>query len=220
MFSDILDELKLVLKGKTLDTLLPPLLFVLSYSFFSLTIALSVALISGLGIFLLRLIKKHTLIYAFFGLLGVLLAFLFAFISGTASNYYIPSMISSAFVIILTFISIILKRPLALWLSHLTRNFPLDWYKRSDILPAYQEVTIGWLVLLLLRFVILLGIFLEGDLIGYAFFNTLLGLPATLLALILTYIYGLWRLKRLNGPSVDEYKKNATPPWQSQKKGF
>ncbi len=220
MFKDIIDELKMVLKGKTLDTILPPILFVLFYSFFSLTIALWVSLVSGGFVFMWRLISKNTVSYAFFGLLGVLIAFLFAFISGNATSYYLPSIITSAFLIVIMFGSILLRRPLALWLSHLTRAFPLNWYKRHDILPAYQEVTIGWLVLLLLRFFILLGLFLDGDLMRYALFNIILGFPVTLLVLILTYVYGLWRLNQLKGPSVDEYKRQVPPPWQSQKKGF
>ncbi len=220
MVQELLGELRLVLRGKTLDTLLPPILFVLSYSFLELNPALFVALVAGGVIFLLRLYHKHTIVYAMFGLLGVLIAFLFAFISGTASNYYLPSIISSAVVLLLTFFSLLFKKPLALWLSHLTRNFPIEWYQRRDVLPAYQEVTIGWLVLLSLRFFILLGFFLEGDAVRYGIFNVLLGLPATIVALLITYIYGVWRLQKLGGPSVDEFKQNAPPPWESQKKGF
>jgi UPF0716 family protein affecting phage T7 exclusion len=46
------------------------------------------------------------------------------------------------------------------------------------------------------------------------------GWPLTVLLLILTYVYGLWRLQRLGGPSVDEFRAAAPPPWVGQRRGF
>lgn len=46
------------------------------------------------------------------------------------------------------------------------------------------------------------------------------GLPATLIVLILTLIYGIWRLKNLGGPGIEEFRERKDPPWQGQKKGF
>jgi len=37
---------------------------------------------------------------------------------------------------------------------------------------------------------------------------------------VLTYLYGTWRLARLGGPSVLEYKEGAAPPWSGQQRGF
>jgi hypothetical protein len=39
----------------------------------------------------------------------------------------------------------------------------------------------------------------------------LLGWPFTVILLIVTYLYGLWRLSNLKGPR---------PPWEGQKRGF
>jgi hypothetical protein len=30
----------------------------------------------------------------------------------------------------------------------------------------------------------------------------------------------VWRLAKLQGPSVEEFKNNVPPPWQSQRRGF
>jgi hypothetical protein len=53
-----------------------------------------------------------------------------------------------------------------------------------------------------------------------ALINTLLGWPALVILLVLSYLYGTWRLQNLHGPSVDEFRKQVPPPWEGQKRGF
>ncbi|MBN1859682.1 hypothetical protein JW848_10850 [Candidatus Bipolaricaulota bacterium] len=48
----------------------------------------------------------------------------------------------------------------------------------------------------------------------------MLGWPAIILLLAATYLYGLWRLRTLGGPSVEEFKAGAPEPWSGQQKGF
>jgi hypothetical protein len=38
--------------------------------------------------------------------------------------------------------------------------------------------------------------------------------------LIASYLYGTWRLRNLGGPSVEEFKSGAEPPWEGQQRGF
>lgn len=47
-----------------------------------------------------------------------------------------------------------------------------------------------------------------------------LGLPVTISVLVLSYIYGVWRLKKLGGPGIEEYRKKSPRPWKGQMKGF
>ena len=47
-----------------------------------------------------------------------------------------------------------------------------------------------------------------------------LGWPFTITLLVISYLYGLWRLGRLNGPGVEEFKEGVEPPWEGQKRGF
>jgi UPF0716 family protein affecting phage T7 exclusion len=53
-----------------------------------------------------------------------------------------------------------------------------------------------------------------------AFLNVITGWPATIGLLVASYIYGTWRLRTLGGPSVDEFRSGAEPPWQGQRRGF
>lgn len=90
-----------------------------------------------------------------------------AYITKNAASYFIPAIINSFILIILALGSLVIKKPLAAWASHLTR---------------------GW--------------------------------PFTITILIISYIYGVWRLKELGGPGVEEFQENKEPPWEGQKKGF
>jgi hypothetical protein len=53
-----------------------------------------------------------------------------------------------------------------------------------------------------------------------AIVNVATGWPLTIVLLALSYIYGLWRLQHLKGPSVEEFKASAAPPWTGQRRGF
>ena len=50
--------------------------------------------------------------------------------------------------------------------------------------------------------------------------QVLTGWPGTALILMLSYVYGIWRLKKLGGPSVLEFIDGKEPPWEGQKRGF
>ena len=51
-------------------------------------------------------------------------------------------------------------------------------------------------------------------------FQFLTGWPATIILLIVSYLYGTWRLRNLGGPSVEEFKSGVEPPWEGQQRGF
>jgi hypothetical protein len=216
----LLEELKSVVSGKTVDALLPPLVFVLVNSTVGLEIAAVSAVIFALLIGFLRLLRRQTLSYAFGGLIMVILAAALAFLTRDAANYFIPAITGSALLLAAALVSLLAGKPLAAWASHLTRGWPLAWFWRSDIKPAYVEVTWFWTLILLGRLTMQVLLYLAGDAARLAWANILLGWPVTIPILILTYIYGLWRLRRLGGPGVDEFKTEKEPPWEGQTRGF
>ena len=217
---EIMDELKSVISGKTFDAVLPPLIFVLTNNIFNINIAAILALGLAALIALRRFFKSENWFYALGGFLGTGLAAGLALISRTATGYFIPGIITSILILIIAIISLVLQKPLAAWASHLTRGWPLEWFWRDDIKPAYQEVTIFWAILFAIRLTIQLLLFRAGDATRLVWANTLLGWPVTISVLILSYIYGIWRLKKLGGPGVDEFKAGKESPWEGQKKGF
>jgi hypothetical protein len=106
------------------------------------------------------------------------------------------------------------------WTSFITRRWPLEWYWHPRVRPAYSEVTIAWTLFFALRTLVQFSLFQQqaGGTLGVV--QLLTGWPALIILLIASYLYGMWRLQNLQGPSVEEFKSGANPPWQGQKRGF
>lgn len=217
---EIIEEFKAVGSGKTLDALLPPLAFVIINRIFGLDIAAAAALSVAIVFVIKRFLSKQTWYYALGGMFGVVLASGLAYLTQNAASYFIPAMISSFIFFLLSLLSLVIKRPLAAWVSHITRGWPVKWFWREDIKPAYREVTCLWTVFFLLRLILQIILFRSPDADRLTWINTLLGWPFTVLILTLSYIYGLWRLQNLGGPGVQEYQEEKDPPWDGQKRGF
>ncbi|PLX34741.1 MAG: hypothetical protein C0604_01050 [Clostridiales bacterium] len=218
--NEIIEELKTVLTGKTLDALVPPIVFIFANGLYGINWASILAICSAVLIGIARLVLRQTWKYAFGGLIGVSVAAGFSYIAGNAANYYIPKIIGSVSFIVAAGTSLIIKKPLAAWVSHLSRGWDLNWFWRSDVRPAYTEVTIFWTLFFALRLFIQLFLFLRGDVAGLFLVNTILSMPANVIVLVLSYIYGIWRLRSLGGPGVEEFEKDVEPPWKGQTRGF
>lgn len=217
---EIWEELKSVLSGKTIDALLPPIIFVIVDAIFGLDVAVIAAL--GLAVLLggYRLIRGQTWGYALGGLLGVGLAAGLALLTRNAASYFIPAMISSGLFMLAAVISNLLGKPLAALASHLTRGWPLEWFWREDVRPAYRDATWMWAAFFGLRLALQIILFQVGEGGSLTWANTLLGWPVTIIILVVSYVYGIWRLRQLGGPGVDEFEAGKEPPWEGQTRGF
>lgn len=217
---ELIEELQSVLQGKGIDTVLPPLLFAITNNFASLLVAsiLSIGVAFIIGI--LRWRKKQVWYYALAGFLGVTFSATFAILADNAKNYFLPGIVGSVLFSVGILLTLLIGKPLVALASHLTRGWPLPWFWRNDVKPAYTEVTWMWLVFFSLRSGIQIVLINQENIASFAWINTLLGLPVTIIVLLISYMYGMWRLNTLNGPSVDEFKKNQIPPYKGQTRGF
>jgi hypothetical protein len=220
--NEILEELRMVLAGRNniLDSILPPLLFVLLNAIWGMQIAIWASLGLAVAIAILRLLKRQTLLYALGGAGGVALAAGIAFLLGRAEGFFLPTIISGGFTVLLCLASVLVGRPLVAFTSFVARRWPLNWYWHPKVRPAYSEVTWMWVVFFGLRLLLQFNLF-QGEsasLLGIV--QLLTGWPATIILLIVSYVYGTWRLRNLGGPSVEEFKSGAEPPWEGQQRGF
>jgi len=207
-------------RGKLLDLVLPPALFLLINALVDLQTAGWASLILAVGLTLLRWRRGQPLGYALGGIGGVALALLLAFLSGRAEGYFLPNIISGGLTVLLCLVSLIARRPLVAWSSHLARGWPLNWYWHPRVRPAYNEVTAAWTLFFAARWLLQLYLFRTADVDQIVWANVLTGWPATLVLLAASYLYGQWRLQKLSGPSVEEFKADAPPPWEGQQRGF
>ena len=220
---ELQEELKTVFAGrgvKILDVMVPLLIFLGANPLFGLNPALGASIGAAVIFFLIRVVQKDNLFYALGGLLAVLLAAGFALLSNSDVGFFLPGLFSGALTVFLCLMSVIVRRPLAALSSHLTRRWPLAWYWHPQIRPAYSEVTLFWSVGFAARLALEYWLYLQGAANSLGLIRTLLGWPYTILILIISYLYGIWRLRILNGPSVEEYTAGVEPPWTGQKRGF
>jgi hypothetical protein len=222
-FKELQEELKSVLSGRgarLLDSFLPLFIFLVLNPLLGVNTALWGALAVA-GLFaIVRMIKKDSLVYALGGLGGVLLAAVFVKLSGSEAGFFLPGLISGTITVVLCIASVVINRPVVAWTSFIARRWPLDWYWHPKVMPAYNEVTIIWAVSFSIRLILEFWLFQQEAVSALGITRVLLGWPYTVILLIVSYLYGLWRLGQLRGPSVEEFKTGKEPPWEGQKRGF
>ena len=125
--------------------------------------------------------------------------------SGSEAGFFLPGFVSAAVTILLCVVSVALNRPMVAWTSFLTRRWPLNWYWHPKVLPAYNEVTIFWGVAFAARLGLEYQLYRSDELNALGAVRIFLGWPFIIALLIVSYVYGLWRLGQLKGPSVDEF---------------
>jgi hypothetical protein len=219
---ELFEEFKLVFskRNSILDSVIPPLLFMLANALFGLTPALWAALGGSLLFILLRLFRREPLKFAFAGAGATALAVGLVLLLKRAQAFFLPSLVNGALTVLVLLVSLILKRPAVAFTSYLTRRWPLDWYWHERVRPAYGEVTAIWLVYSAVKLALQYYFFMRARTNALAIFNLVSGWPALIVLLVVSYLYGLKRLRQLGGPSVEEFKDNAPPPWQGQQRGF
>ena len=220
-FFESLNEFRLVIgKGSLLDAILPPVLFLIINNIFGFQAAMWTSLGLAVLIAVLRLARGQSLLYALAGIGSVGLAIGIVWLLGRAEGYFLPNLVSGAVTLALSLISLIIRRPLVAWTSFIARRWPLEWYWHPKVRPAYSEVTIAWTVFFATRLLWQYSLYQAQEASQLAFVNALTGWPALIVLLVFSYLYGIWRLGNMNGPSVEEFIKQVPPPWEGQKRGF
>ena len=219
---ELLEEIRTVFTGLNsfFDAILPPIIFLLINGLVGFQAAMWSALILSAGIAILRIVRKQSLTYALAGVGSVAVAIGLARYLGKSEGFFLPGLISGSMTLLLTILSLVIRRPMVAWTSYIARRWPLDWYWHPQVRPAYSEVTFAWVIFFTARLLLQFSLFENQNINSLALTNFVTGWPATILLLIFSYLYGTWRLAQLSGPSVEEYRNNVPPPWQSQRRGF
>lgn len=218
---ELLEEFRLVSgKGNLLDAVLPPVIFLLVNAIFGFQTAMWTSLGLAVLIAVLRFWRGQSLLYTVAGIASIGLAIAIVWFLGRSVGYFLPNLVSGGITFTLALISLLIRRPFVAWTSYIARRWPLEWYWHPRIRPAYSEVTIVWTIFFAARLFWQVSLFQAQAAGQLAFVNALLGWPALSLLLVLSYVYGSWRLTNLNGPSVEEFRIQASPPWKGQKRGF
>lgn len=219
---EVTEEFRSVVVGRSniIDAVLPPLVFLILNAFVRFELASYGSLAAAVALSGLRLIRGQPLGYALGGFGTTVLAILAALLSNQAQGYFLPNLINGGLTVLLCLGSVIVRRPLVALTSHLARGWPLKWYWQPRVRPAYSEVTLAWAVFFALRLALQWFLFQEAEAAVLGLLSVIMGWPATIVLLVLSYLYGTWRLQNLNGPSVEELQEGSEPPWEGQQRGF
>ncbi len=219
---ELLEELREVLTGRArlLDALVPPLVFLVANAWWELTAAAVIAFALAVLTVAARLARRQQVGYALGGIGGTTVAVLAAAVTGRAENYFLPGILSGAATTLLILTTLAARRPFVAWASWVVRRWPLEWYWHPRVRPAYMEVSWLWAGFFGARSYLQWALVEDGSLVTLTAARLLTGWPATIVLLVLSYLYGTWRLRRLAGPSVEEFRTRALPPWEGQQRGF
>lgn len=219
---ELLEELQTVFAGRNsfMDAILPPILFLAVNGLVNFQAAMWSALALAIFFAAFRIVRKQSLMYALAGVGSVVAAIGIAWFLGKSEGFFLPGLISGSVTLFLTILSLVIRRPMVAWTSYLARRWPLEWYWHPLVMPAYSEVTFAWAVFFAIRLLYQFVFFQDADVNSLAALNFITGWPATVLLLVVSYLYGTWRLAQLRGPSVQEFLDDSPAPWQGQRRGF
>ena len=202
------------------DSFLAPIAFVAVNALSSLGPATAAALAAGAGVALWRVRKGQKVSYAIGGILGIGFAAFLALRSGRAESFFLPGIVGTALLAAASVLSLIARRPLAAWSSWAQRKWPLAWYWRPDVRPAYTVVTAIWATYFAARAGLQWYLYLAERPEALAAARILTSWPTILPLLIVTYVYGNRHLTRLGGPTVAEFQSGTTGPFAGGQRGF
>jgi hypothetical protein len=219
---ELIQEFRSVVIGQSnlVDTLIPTLVFLIVNGVLGFEHAMWTSLVMAVTITIVRLRRRQPVQYAVGGAGSVLFAIVVSRLVGRAEGYFLPAIANGALVFVVTLASVLVRRPLVAWTSYVARRWPLEWYWHPRVRPAYSEVTFFWAIIFGLRLWLQVILFQAEDPEAFATVTVLGGWPTTIVLLVLSYLYGTWRLSHLRGPSVEELKSGTPPPWQGQERGF
>jgi hypothetical protein len=180
----------------------PTIAYVIVNAIAGLTAAVVVAVGTGAGLIVMRLLRKEPLQPAVSGLLGVVVAALIAYYTGSAENYFLPGIwLSLAMTAVFT-ASLVVRRPLIGVAWNLMRSAGPDPAWRSDktVLHAFDMATLAFAAVFAARFVVQDSLYDAGSAGWLAFARIAMGYPLLALALLVVY----WAVRRANRRRVDD----------------
>ena len=219
-FLEIKEELKALNPDNEsiVDGVIAPIFFVVLANFVELNTAIYSTAILLTSLLVLRLFQRQNIKFVIYGFIGSLIALAIARRQGSSSGFFLIGIIRDGSIGIIGILSILIGRPFTIYSSKVFRNWPKDWYFHKKIKPAYTKVAMIWSIYLLLKAGLQIYFYENPEILVLIKLAT--SNQTTIVLLVVSYIYGQNQLKKLKGPSVEEFNNNSPEPWKGQLKGF
>lgn len=171
-----------------IDSGLPVVVFVLANTLGGLNAAIWAAVITGLVIVAVRLVRKQTLQQAFSGFLGIAVATFIAKQTGEAKGFFLLGIWSSLVYAAVFALSAVIRRPVTGVIWEYVSPSDGPWRERPRLVRVYTWTTLLWALLNVGRFLVQ-RFFYDTDQTGWlAVARLAMGYPLTIAALAITVI--------------------------------
>lgn len=185
---------------------LPTFAYVITNAIAGLDAAVVTSIGFSIGLIVVRLSRKQPIQPAVSGLLGVVVAALIAYYTGSAEDYFLPGIWLSLAMAAVFVVSVLVRRPLVGVIWNLLRSAGPDRSWRADTvaLHAFDVATLAFVALFSARFVVQQWLY-DGGFSGWlAFARIAMGYP--LLGAVSVIVY--WAIRRANrqvGSDIDRH---------------
>jgi hypothetical protein len=182
------------------DTGLGPVAFVVANAIAGLHTAVAVAVGLALAVCLERIVRRAPVVNALGGLLGTGLAAFIALRTGKAETYFVPRAIYQAVLAVAFAGSVAVRRPLVAYVIAAVYRAKEGWANDPRVRRACAEVTLAWAALFAFRAAVYAVLIAAGRTGWLGAASIVMGWPAFLLLLWLSWPYGKRRLAQLGAP--------------------
>jgi hypothetical protein len=188
----------------------PTFAYVIANAIAGLDAAVVVAVGASVGLIVLRKLRKEPIQPAVSGLLGVVVAALIAFYSGSAEGYFLPGIWASLVMAVVFAVSVLVRRPLVgvVWNLLTSADARLSWHTDKVALRVFDIATVAFVAVFVARFVVQYWLYGVGSAGWLAFARIAMGYPLLGLALLVSY----WAVRRARGrleAVADEHQETS-----------
>jgi hypothetical protein len=187
---------------------LPTFAYVIANAIAGLNAAVVISVGVSVGLIVIRLSRKQPIQPAVSGLLGVVVAALIAYYTGSAEDYFLPGIWLSLAMATVFSVSLLVRRPLVGVIWNLLRSAGPDRSWRADTvaLHAFDVATLAFVALFSTRFVVQQWLY-DGGFTGWlAFARIAMGYP--LLGAVSVIVY--WAIRRANRRIDSDIDRRST----------
>jgi len=180
------------------DSGLPALVFVLVNSVAGLRPAIWAALLSGLSVVAIRVVRRETVQQALSGFFGLALAAFVAARTGSASGFFLPGIFINLAYLTVFAGSVLVGRPLVGVIWAALDGSGTTWRANPRLKRVYAVATLGWAAIFAVRATVQ-GLLYLADRPGWLAVAKLAGgYPVTIAAVALT----IWAVRRAQRVAV------------------
>lgn len=175
----------------------PTLAYVIANAIAGLDAAVVVAVGVSVGLIVLRKVRRESIQPAVSGLLGVVVASLIAFYTGSAEGYFLPGIWVSLVMAVVFAVSVLVRRPLVgvIWNALTRAGARKVWHTDKGAVYAFDVATLAFVAVFAARYVVQDWLYDAGSAGWLAFARIAMGYPMLALALLVTY----WAVRRAKG---------------------